>query len=87
MSTLEKEEFEKYKTNNLINERDLSRFDRESRVAKCRNRKFKAKNITNNMVLYERMEIKFDRVSKKTVLIIGDREVKWTDSQKQKLKE
>ena len=88
LSTLEKEELEKYKTNNLISERDLSWFDRESRVAKCRNRKFKAKNIRNNMVLYKRKkEIKLDKVSKKIALILGDREVKWTDSQKQKLKE
>ena len=36
-------------TNNLIPERDFSVFDRLSRIAKQRNRKFKATNIRNDM--------------------------------------
>ena len=40
-------------TNNCINERDLSKFDKEAILSKCRNRWFKAKSIRNNMVLYK----------------------------------
>ena len=62
-------------TNNCINERDLSRFDREAVVSRCRNRKFKAKNIRNNMVLYKcKKAIKVDRVSKKINLVLSERE-------------
>ena len=49
-------------TNNCINERDLSRFDKESVVPRCRNRKFKGKNILNNMVFYKcKKSIKVDK--------------------------
>ena len=56
---------------NLVTERDLSRFDREAQVAKSKNRRFKAKNIRNNMVLYKtKSEIKVDKISKKIAEIL-----------------
>ena len=64
LSTLASNELEDLPANNLVTERDLSRFDREAQVAKSRNRRFKTKNIQNNMVLYKaKGEIKFDKVS------------------------
>ena len=88
LSTLSGAELDNLPTNNLKSERDLSRFDREARVARCRNRKFKAKNIRNNMVLHKtKNQIKVDRISKKIALILGDRETKWNNQQRQKQKE
>ena len=43
------EELEGFPTNNLDTERDLSVFDRLSKVAKMANRKFNATDIKNNM--------------------------------------
>ena len=48
LSTLAANELKGLPTNNLVTERDLSRFDREAQVAKSRNKRFKAKNIRNN---------------------------------------
>ena len=88
LSVLTNEELEGLPTNNLITERDLSRFDREARVSKCRNRRFKAKNIRNNMVLYKnKSEYKIDKTSRKICTILLERETKWNDKQKSKLKE
>ena len=39
-------------TNNLAREKDFSQFDREAKVARSQNRRFKAKHIRNNKVLY-----------------------------------
>ena len=72
LSTLAANELEGLPTNNLVTERDLSRFDREAQVAKSRNRRFKAKNIRNNMVLYEtKSEIEVDKISKKIAEILN----------------
>ena len=49
LSTLPANELEGLPTNNLVTERDLSRFDREAQVAKSRNRRFKAKNIRSTV--------------------------------------
>ena len=75
-------------TNNCISERDLSQFDRLSVVSRCRNRKFTAKNIRNNMMLYKCKEdiIKIDKVSKMINLALMSREVSWNDIQKSKMK-
>ena len=62
-------------SNNCINERDLSKFDKEAYVAKCRNRRFKAKNIRNNMVLYKaKKSQRIDRISKEIMLMLAERE-------------
>ena len=52
LSNLAPKQLDGLPDNNLVTECDLSRFDREARVAKCQNKRFKAKNIRNNMVLY-----------------------------------
>ena len=58
-------------------ERDLSHFDQEAKVSRCRNRRFKAKNIRNNMLLYKsKKELKVDQISRKISLILLDRECK-----------
>ena len=88
LSTLAANELEGLPTNNLVTERDLSRFDREAQVAKSRNRRFKAKNIRNNMVLYEtKSEIKVDKISKKIAEILNQREERWNHSQQEKLRQ
>ena len=86
-SLLNDSDLEGLPTNNLIAERDLSRFDREANVAKSRNRRFKAKNIRNNMVLYKsKNEIKLDKLSKKLPIILSNRETNWNILQQEKLK-
>ena len=75
ISILTTEELEGLPTNNCINERDLSKFDKEAYVSKCRNRKFKAKNIRNNMVLYKSKKARrLDRISKEIASVLADRE-------------
>ena len=67
------QELEGLPTNNLITERDLSRFDREAKVAKCRNRRFKAKNFWNNMILYKtEKQVKLDKLSQKITEILSN---------------
>ena len=43
ISSLSSEELHGLPTNNCISERDLSKFDQEAVVSRCRNRRFKAK--------------------------------------------
>lgn len=82
ISILTTEELEGLPTNNCINERDLSKFDKEAYVSKCRNRKFKAKNIRNNMVLYKSKKARrLDRISKEIASVLADRERKWDADQ------
>ena len=89
ISTLTPEEREGLPTNNCISERDLSPFDKEAVVSRCRNWKFKAKNIRNNMVLYKSNSktVKVNRISRKMCLILSDRENSWNEKQQVKLKE
>ena len=88
LSLLNSNQLEGLPTNNLPAERDLSRFDVEAKVAKCRNRKFKATNIRNNIVLHKHKgRVNVDKMSKKISLILGDRETHWNEMQKKKLAE
>ena len=90
LSTLAANELEGLPTNNLVTERNLSRFDRDVQVGKGRNRRFKAKNVRNNMVLYKtKSEIKADKISKKIAQfeILSQREERWNQSQQKKLKQ
>ncbi|KAG1655098.1 CAAX prenyl protease 2 [Nymphon striatum] len=87
LSLLSDKDLEGLPTNNLVAERDFSRFDREARVAKSRNRRFKAKNIQNNMVLYKcSKEIKIDKLSRTLAAILSCREAQWDVLQHEKLK-
>ena len=47
ISKLTREQRRSLPTNNCISERDLSRFDKEAVLSRCRNKHFKAKNIRN----------------------------------------
>ena len=87
--TLSLQELRGLPTNNCISERDLSKFDEEAAVSRCRNRRFKAKNIRSNMVLYKSKskEIKVNRISRKISLILSERETIWNEIQQIKLKE
>ena len=89
LSSLTSDQLEGLPTNNLSTERDLSRFDREARVSKSRNRKFKAINIRNNMVLYKtnKKMIKVDKVTRKLALALSINEEKWNEKQMVKFKE
>ena len=85
LSKLSVVQLEGLPTNNCVNERDLSKFDKEAPVSKCRNRKFKAKNIRNNMVLYKSHHSKrVDRISKQISRALTEREKSWDSVQKKK---
>ena len=87
LSLLNDSDLEGLPTNNLIAERDLSRFDRKANVAKSRNRRFNAKNIRNDMVLYKsKKEIKLDKLSKKLLIVLSNRKTNWNTLQQEKLK-
>ncbi|KAG1673895.1 [3-methyl-2-oxobutanoate dehydrogenase [lipoamide]] kinase, mitochondrial [Nymphon striatum] len=87
LSLLSEKDLEGLPTNNLVAERDFSRYDREARVAKSRNRRFKAKNIQNNMVLYKcSKEIKIDKLSRTLAAILSCREAQGDVLQHEKLK-
>ena len=90
LSTLAANELEDLLTNNLVTERDLSRFNREAQVAKSRNRQFKVKNIRNNMVLYKKQKVKLQliRFPKRYITeILNQHEERWNQSQHEKLKQ
>ena len=87
ISQLTQSQREGLPTNNCISERDLSKFDKEATVARCRNRKFTAKNIRNNMVLYKCKEpFNIDGLSKKITATLLGMESEWNKQQKSKLK-
>ena len=66
----------------------MSRFDREAQVPKSRNRRFKAKNIPDSMVLYKtKSEIEVDKISKKIAEILNQHEERWNQSQQEKRKQ
>ena len=70
-------------TNNLDTERDLAKFSHLSAVAKFRNKNFKAKGIRTDMVLYQAGQGIVDVVTKKIQKALLNREIKWTQSQKE----
>ena len=70
-------------TNNLDTERDFAKFSHLSAVAKFRNKNFKAKGIRTDMVLYQAGQGIVDVVTKKIQKALLNREIKWTQSQKE----
>ena len=76
ISSLSPQELQRLPTNIFISERELSKFDQEAAVFRCRNRRFKANNIRNNMVLYKSKskDIQVNRISRKISIILTDRE-------------
>ena len=88
ISKLSLEERKDLPTNNLITERNLSVFDRRaSKSAKCRNRKFTAKGIRNDMVLHKSKVIVVEKSSWKLTKLLSEREKNWNESQKAKAKQ
>ena len=73
----------------IVFQKEIYRFDKEAVFSRCRSRKFKAKNIRNNMVLYKSNSkiVKVNRISRKICLILSDRENSWNEKQQVKLKE
>ena len=61
-------------TNNLIAERDFSKFDCLSAVSKCSNRKFINKGICDNMTLFKSSNIRVDKITKKVSDVLELRE-------------
>ena len=72
ISSLSSKELHGLPSNNCISERDLSKFDQEAVISRCRNRRFKAKNIRNNIVLYKSKEVKINNLSRNISLILSD---------------
>ena len=72
-------------TNNIPSEREFSIFDRKAIGAKCRNNRFKAKSIRNDMTLYKSSTFS-NATSKNLKLkmkILNSNEEKWNKEQKQ----
>ena len=77
LSSLTGQELNDLPTNNIISECDLSRFDRETRVAKSR----------SNIVLYNNnTDVKIDKVSRKLSILLSNHETSWNIGQQEKLK-
>ena len=62
---LNAEELKGLPTNNLVTERDLSKFIRLSEVAKFRNYQFKAKGIQKDITLYKASKGEVDQEARK----------------------
>ena len=74
-------------TDDLQAERNFSIFDkRASKVAKCRNFRFTGKSIRNDMMLYKGNTKQIDNSSKIIMHMLTEREKKWTEGQKVKMK-
>ena len=69
-------------TNNLVTERDLSKFSRLAEVAKFRNKNFKAKGIRNDMTLYQSNKGEVQNLARKIRKVLQQREIEWNDNQK-----
>ena len=85
LSTLSEKQLEGLPTNNLATERLLAVFDhRAQKSAKCRNFRFKAKSIRNDLMLYKGNQGLVEPSSKKLTKLLSEREKSWNDSQKRK---
>ena len=88
ISLLTADEHEGLPMNNLQAERNLSIFDkRASKVAKCRNFRFTGKSIRNGVMLYKGNTKQIDNSSKIIMHMLTEREKKWTEKQKVKMKQ
>ena len=86
LSSLTVEELNDLSTNIITSECNLSRFDREARVGKNWNWRFKEKYICNNMVLYKNeTNVKIDKMSQKLSILFSNRETSWNIGWQEKL--
>ena len=74
-------------TNNINAERDLTKFSHLTVLAKFRNKKFTAKGICNDIVLFQSFQSVVDSITKKTNKVLNDREKNWKVDQKTLQKE
>ena len=70
-------------TNNLVAERDLSKFSPLSQVVKFCNYQFKAKVIQNDMTLYKANKVKVDQLPRKLRKVLESKEKEWNAKQKE----
>ena len=70
-------------TNNLDTERDFSEFSRLSEVARFRNRKFSAKGIRNDMILFKSKKGEVQNIIRKDANVLNTREKQWNEKQKE----
>ena len=83
LSVLTKEQLRGLPTGNLKCARNLSIFNtRAEKGARSRNRKFTAKSILNDVMLYRDVQDKVDPSMKLVTKLLDEREAVWTDSQK-----
>ena len=80
---LNAEELKGLPTNNLVTERDLSKFIRLSEVAKFRNHQFKAKGIQKDITLYKASKGEVDQEARKLWRVLESREKEWNAKQKE----
>ena len=73
IANLNEAKLESFPTNELIAERDFSRFNRLAKTANSRNRIFKAKNIRNNVTLHNEICSRIDKISKVISKILSNR--------------
>ena len=87
ISKLTTEQHQDLPTGNLKCERHLSVFDKRSKVAKCRNRKFTAKSIRNNVMLYRKVQNTVDPAMKMITKLLDERKSQWTMNQRKAFEE
>lgn len=83
-ANLNEAELEGFPANNIIADRDFSRFDRLAKVTNSKNRIFNAKSIRNHMSLHKKNHSKIDKISKEIRKILSNRENSWNENQMKK---
>ena len=74
-------------SNDINTERDLAKFSHLTVLAKFRNKKFTAKVIRNDIVLFQSFQSVVDSTTKKTNKVLNDRQKNWNVDQKTLQKE
>ena len=86
ITTLNTEDLNLLPSNNLKAERNLAEFDwRASIVAKCRNFKFTAKSIRNDVLLSKRNNGKVEAPARTIIKLLNERELRWNEKQSREL--
>ena len=83
ITTLNIEDLKLQPSNNLKAERNLAEFGwRVSNIAKCRNFKFTAKSIRNDVMLIKRNNGKVEAPAQIIKKIVNERDIRWNEKQK-----
>ena len=87
LSDLDKAELKGLPTHNITAERKLAVFDKPAdKVGKCRNYRFTAKSVRNDMQLYSRKQGTVDKIVRNITKLLDVRGWKWDEKEKGKLK-